>query len=209
MTLERGKDWGTPGPLPPDGVVARTDAEVRTVVETARRTGASPPPVGLLGGDLARTLGGRGDEARLRSPEAVHLPVDVGSVLLDGRQFWFVAHLVARSPGPLGWWRGRVVALMNAQYRGDWDVAPRAHPGDGRFDVGDVDPAFSLADRVKARRRLGHGLHVPHPRIAQHRVATWQERFTPAQHVWLDGQSLGPVGQVVARVEPGALTVVV
>ena len=46
------------------------------------------------------------------------------------------------------WWRGRVVAAMNAEFLGPWDVAPRAHPGDGLLDVLDVSPAMSLADRL-------------------------------------------------------------
>ena len=205
MTIRRGQDWGSAGALPADGVVVRTDGEARAVVEGARRSGASLPMLGLLGGDLARTLGGRGDEDRLRSDDARQLPVDVGSVLLDGRQFWFVAHLVARR----SWWRGRIVAAMNAQYLGEWDVAPRTHPNDGRLELVDVDPSFRVGDRLKARRRLPSGTHVPHPGIGEQRVAAWQATFNPALRVWLDGQPLGPITNVSLRVEPDALTVVV
>ena len=49
------------------------------MVEQARRPRAEPvPTLGLLGGDLCKTLGGPGDEARLRSPEAMTFPVDLG-----------------------------------------------------------------------------------------------------------------------------------
>ncbi len=205
MTIRRGQEWGSAGALPADGVVVRSDAEARAAVEGARRSGAPVPVLGLLGGDLARTLGGRGDEARLRSDDARQLPVDVGSVLLDGRQFWFVAHLVARR----SWWRGRVVAAMNAQYLGDWDVAPRTHPNDGRLELLDVDPSFRIGDRLKARRRLLRGAHVPHPGIGEQRVASWQSTFEPALRVWLDGVAMGAVTNVSLRVEPDALTVVV
>lgn len=206
MTIRRGEEWGTVGPLPPDGLVVNTDAAARAAVERARRAGQPPPALGLLGGDLARTVGARGDEARLRSDDARLLPVDVGSVLLDGRQFWFVAHLVARR----SWWRGRLVAAMNAQYVGAWDVAPRAHPGDGRLELLDVDPsAFGLADRVKARRRLPTGAHVPHPGIREQRVGAWQATFAPPLRVWLDGVAMGEATNVSVRVEPDALTVVV
>ena len=93
------------------------------------------PPIGLLGGDLCRTLGGRGDEARLRGEEVTLAPVDVGEVLLDGRVRFFVAHVVVRKGGG----GGPVVAAMNAQYLGRWDVAPRGHPGDGILEVVEVD----------------------------------------------------------------------
>src|SRR5689334_25425957 len=114
MTIEKGRTWGRPGPLPPDGEIVRSDGEARAIVERARRAGDPIPPLGLLGGDLCRTLGGAGDEERLRSPEATTVPVDLGAVLIDGRLHWFVAHLVARKR----WWRGHVFIAMNAEFIG-------------------------------------------------------------------------------------------
>ncbi len=203
MTIEKGRSWGEPGPLAADGVVVRTDAEARAAVEAARRAGGPIPELGLLGGDLCRTVGGRGDEARLRSVDAVRLPVDVGSVLVDGRLHRFVAHLVARR----SWWRGRVVAVMNAQWIGAWDVAPKSHPNDGLLDVFDGD--LSLDDRWKARRRLLTGTHVPHPGIAQRRVAALQVDFDRPTPVWLDGERVGEARSLAIRIEPDAVTCVV
>jgi hypothetical protein len=204
MVVERGAAWGTPGPLPDDGVVVRSDAEARAIAERCRRAGEPVPPLGLLGGDLCRTLGGRGDEARLRSPEANRLPVDLGAVLIDGRLHWFVAHLIARR----GWWRGRIVAAMNAEYVGPWDVAPRSHPNDGRLDTLDADLPFG--DRLKARRRLATGSHVPHPGIRERRVDAAQFEFGEPMTVWLDGVRLeGSARRLSVRVERDALTCVV
>jgi hypothetical protein len=203
MTIRKGEAWGVPGPLPPEGVVVRSDAEARAAVTEARRGDRPVPPLGLLGGDLCRALGGTGDEARLRGPEAMVLPVDLGAVLVDGRLHWFVAHLVARK----GWWRGRVVAVMNAQHLGPWDVAPRGHPNDGRLDVLDGD--LSLGDRWKARRRLRTGTHVPHPAITERHVAALQLELAPGTHVWLDGEDVGPARSLSMRVEPDALRCVV
>lgn len=203
MTIRKGEPWGEPGPLPPDGVVVRSDAEARAVVTEARRAGEPIPPLGLLGGDLCRTLGGTGDEGRLRSDRAVRLPVDLGAVLLDGRLHWFVAHLVARS----SWWRGRIVAAMNAQYLGDWDVAPRGHPNDGRLDLLDVDMPFG--QRLLARQRLPAGTHVPHPGIQQRRVDAIQVELDRPTPVHLDGERIGSARTLSIRVEPDALVCVV
>jgi hypothetical protein len=203
VPIRKGETWGAPGPLPADGIVVRSDAEARAAVTAAHRSGAPLPTLGLLGGDLCRALGGTGDEARLRSPEAMTLPVDLGAVLVDGRLHWFVAHLVARR----GWWRGRVVAVMNAQHLGPWDVAPRGHPGDGRLDVLDGD--LPLGDRWRARRRLRTGTHVPHPAIAERHVAALQLELAAGSHVWLDGEDLGPARTLSIRVEPDALRCVV
>lgn len=203
MTIVKGEPWGGPGPLPSGGVAVRSDRQARAVLEAARRANEALPPLGLLGGDLCRTVGGRGDADRLRSPEAMSLPADLGSVLIDGRLHWFVAHLVVRR----SWWRGRVVAVMNAQWIGPWDVAPRSHPNDGLLDVFDGD--LSLDDRWKARRRLRTGTHVPHPGIAQRRVAALQLELDRPTPVWLDGERVAEARTLSIRTEPDAYTCIV
>ena len=203
MTIEKGTAWGDPGPLPDDGVVVRSDADARRVVEAARRAGERPPPLGLLGGDLCRTLGGRGDEGRLRSDDAMRFPVDLGAVLLDGRLHWFVAHLVAMR----SWWRGRVVMAMNAQWRGDDNIAPRGHPNDGLIEV--LDLSLPLRQRWQARRRMPSGTHVPHPGITVERTRAIQVTLERPLPVVLDGDPVGTARNLALRVEPDALTVVV
>lgn len=203
MTIRRGEAWGTAGALPPDGVLVHSDVEARRIVEQHRRSGDPIPALGLLGGDLCRTLGGRGDEPRLRSPDARQVPVDLGAVLVDGTLHWFVAHVVARR----SWWRGRVVAVMNAEFRGDWDVAPRSHPNDGRLDVLDAD--LPLGDRLKARARLRTGAHLPHPGIEVRQVDAVQFDFDAPVPIWLDGERFGPARRLSIRVEPDAMTCVV
>jgi len=202
MTIEKGKPWGAPGALPADGVVVRSDAEARAVVEEARRSGRPFPPLGLLGGDLCRTLGGTGDESRLRSPEAVTFPVDLGEALVDGRLFLFVAHLVARDR----LWRHSFVA-MNAQWLGAWNLGPRAHPGDAKLDT--YESALGLSDLPKVRARLHHGAHLPHPRIKERRGPAVQVELPRSLSVSVDGVVVGRGRSLSVRVEPDALSVVI
>jgi len=196
VTVEKGQDWGSTGPLPADGVEVRSDAEARAVVTEARRTNQPVPPLGLLGGDLCRTLGGRG-------ALTTRATVDLGEALVDGRVQLFVAHLVIRR----GWWRGPLFGAFNAEWLGDWDVAPRAHPGDGLLEV--VDATLSTGDRLKARRRLPSGTHLPHAGIRMTRVAAVQRDVPKGHSVWLDGERLGSARTVSIRVEPDALRIVV
>jgi diacylglycerol kinase family enzyme len=205
VTIRRGEAWGEIGGLPPGGAIVHRDADARQVVEAARRAGEPVPALGLVGGDLCRTLGGRGDLARLDRGESARLPVDLGSVLVDGRQHWFVAHLVARR----SWWWGRIVAAMNAEFLGDWDVAPRGHPNDGMLDLFDVAASMSLTDRWKARRRLPTAGHLPHPAIAASRRSAVQVEFAVPTPVWLDGERVGEARRLSVRVEPDALVCVV
>jgi hypothetical protein len=203
MTIRKGQDWGAPGALPHDGVVVRSDAEARAVVTDARRAGRPVPTLGLLGGDLCRTLGGQGDAGRLHSADAMTFPIDLGSVLVDGRLHWFVAHLIARR----SWWRGRAVAVMNAQWLGDWDLGPRSHPNDGLLDA--TDGSLPLGDRLAARKRVRTGTHLPHPALRTTRAAAMSFDLDPALDVWLDGEPLGRARHLAVRAEPDAITVVV
>ncbi|MGQ0520283.1 MAG: hypothetical protein ACT4PX_03910 [Actinomycetota bacterium] len=202
MTIRKGEPWGEPGSLPDDGVVVRSDAEARAVLEEARREGRPFPALGLLAGDLCRTLGGPGDEGRLRSPDAVTFPVDLGEALVDGVLHLFVAHLVAHDR----LWRRSFVA-MNAQWLGRWNLGPRAHPGDALLDT--YSATLALADLPKVRARLHHGAHLPHPGIKERRARAVQVDLDRALPVAVDGVAVGRGRRLSLRVEPDALRVVV
>ena len=126
MPISKGTPYGEPGDLPAGAIVVRSDAEAAAALREARRDRRPVPALGLLGGDLARTLGGgRGSDL-----QGVRFTVDLGEALLDGRLHLFVAHLVASTR----LWTRAFVA-MNAQWLGDWNLGPRAHPNDGLLDT--------------------------------------------------------------------------
>ena len=186
MSIRRNEDWGELGKMPDDAVVAAGDREVSRLVERAWSDHAALPGVGLAGGDLRRALGGRRDSRHLRDDEDVlGAMIDIGSVIVDGRRFAFVAHVVARSR----LWSGPVFAVMNSEWLGDWIVAPRAHPGDGYFDL--VEARLSLGDRIKARRRLPTGTHVPHPSIHVRKVTDTEIVFGTTRAIYVDGEHVG------------------
>ncbi|MEA2686885.1 MAG: hypothetical protein QOE93_2080 [Actinomycetota bacterium] len=198
MPIAKGSPYGEPGALPEGLVVVRSDAEARAVVEDARRERRAYPPLGLLGGDLCRTLGGG------TGPElaGVRFPVDLGVVLADGRLHLFVAHLVARTRT----WTRAFVA-MNAQYLGPWNLGPRAHPGDGLLDTYDV--RLKPGQLLPVRSRLAHGSHLPHPGIKERRVGALQVELDRSLRLRLDGETVGDARVLSMRVEPDALVVVV
>ena len=201
MNVERGRDWGRPGPVPNDAVVVESDAEASDLVTAARRGGRDLPVIVLAGGDLCRTLGGRG--LALPGGSGTRLTVDLGAALLDGKIHWFCAHLVARPEfRPGRWW-----VAANAAHRGRWNLAPRAHPGDGLLDVLDVN--LSGLSWASAWRRLPSGDHVPHPGIRYNRTSSIQRSFDRLTPVRLDGQSIGRFRDISVRVEAEALQVVV
>lgn len=192
------------GPAPADLRHVRSDAEIRALVVAARTTGAVIPPLGLLGGDLMRAVGGVGDPARFDG-EVPTLPVDVVRVEAEPGTSWFVAHAIARR----SWWRGELVAAMNVQHLGRWDVAPRAHPNDGRVDVVRVAATMPVRDRVHARGRLPLGTHLPHPDIEVRPSRSAEVRLARPARLWLDGERWGTARELRLTVEPDSLLVCV
>jgi hypothetical protein len=211
MTIRRGQEWGTPGPLAHDGVIVGTDAEASTVVARARRERTDPPELGLLGGDLCRTVGGRGESGRLSTEHAQRLPVDLGVALLDGRVEVFVAHLIV--PG-LPWavrsgldWVRPWIVVMNAAWIGPWQFAPASHPNDGRLEI--LEGAVPPSDLLAFRRRARSGTHVPHPAIRTRHTDAAQFEFDRPRRVIIDGRPCGRVRNISVRVEPDRLLCVV
>lgn len=195
MPVSPGQDWGRSAPLPPGAPVAENDAEL---------AGCGAPVVGLLGGDMARTLGASGNRSRLGEASAVTLPVDMGEATLDGVVHRFAAHLVLRGR----YWRsGPAIAVMNAEWHGKWDMAPRGHPNDGFLDV--VDMSLTVGERLRMGSRLRTGTHMPHPRITCRRVREESWRFVRPRFAWVDGKPVGRVRDVAVRCIPDAVDVVI
>jgi len=177
------------------------DESARSLVATARRAGKPLPKLCLTGGDLARGLGGGRGPDRLRHQGAARFRIDIGAALIDGRIDWFISHLVVRR----SWLRGRIIVISNTDFLGRWNIAPRAHPGDGLLDLLDAD--LSIGDRLKARRRLPSGTHLPHPGIRVRRAAAFQVELDRATPVRLDGTRIGVATRLSVRTEPESLDV--
>ena len=101
------------------------------------------------------------------------------------------------------------MAVMNAQFLGRWDVAPRSHPNDGLLDVVRVAPEMAIGDRWKARRRLPTGTYLPHPHIDQHRLAEVHFELERPLDVTIDGVSVGRQRRLSVGVVPDGLIVVI
>lgn len=203
MTIRRGEAWGSPGRLREGAPVVHDDAELHGIVCRARAEGRTLGEVGLLGGDLCRALGGPGDADRLRSEDAVRLPVDVVRVDLDEGTTWFVAHLLA------GWGRafGSGAVAMNGDWLGNAKLGPRAHPNDGVVDV--TVGRLPLRQRGAARRRARSGTHLPHPALEVRRAAVVEVDLGRSARVVADGVRVGRSRRLRLAVEPDAIVVVV
>lgn len=199
MTIEKGEDWGGRGRLPENAPIVASDHDLATLW----RPDGPTPIVGLVGGDLHRTVGGRATEADLRSGERTVLPIDVGLVHLGEKNVPFVAHLVRRKR----FWAGTTIAVMNSGFLGHWNVAPRGHPNDGRLDL--IESNLSFGDRIKARPRLPAGGHVPHPDISIRRLRSGTIDVGHGAWVEVDGQRMPVPERFEWSVVPDAMSIVI
>lgn len=201
MTIRPGAEWGRLVPRPPSLRVAADDAELAALL-TAPGGGA----VAVGGGDLARTLG----NPPLGDRELVNeLPIDLVTVTLDDTATHTAsAHVTARSPWRRGgWWRGPVLVVMNAEFLGPYDVAPRGHPNDGRVEVCEVAPEMPIRARAAARRRARHAGHVPHPAITTRSVRRHEWAFPRPMTVHVDGRPVGTARRLTVAVVADAALV--
>lgn len=200
MTIEKGMPWGVAVPSPGDLRVVPTDRDVRDFVVRQRERGTALRPVGLGGGDMARTMGGGNG----RFPGTVtQATIDLLRVQCGERVTWAVAHVVARR----GWQRGEVLFAMNAQFFGQYDVAPRSHPNDGKVDILHVAPDMTWRARRAAARRARTGTHLPHPQLTARQLADYSLTFEKPLVIWVDGERWGTAAELQIAVEPDALTV--
>lgn len=207
MTIKPGQAWGRSVPRPPGLVVVHSDVELARAISQERGS-----PIGVGGGDLARTLGVTPSSASTLTtrPTVNEYLIDLLEVRLDGAEEPIVAcaHVVARSPWGSGHWlRGRILVVMNAEFIGEWDIAPRGHPNDGRAEVVEVEASMSLRERFAARRRLATGAHVPHPRIATRSIRAGSWTFERPLEIVADGRRIGRASALSVRVVPDAAVV--
>lgn len=206
MTIRPGEAWERPI----DGVrelpVVRSDRELAAVAVAGLSDGRPAGPVLLRGGDLHRTLGSPAPRADPVAADVDVLEVidaDRGAVLGHA-----VAHVVITAGRGPSYLVGEVIVAGNSGHLGSFEVAPRAHPGDGLVDVVAISARMSIRQRMTAMARARSGGHLPHPDITVSRVPACEIDFDRPARVRLDGERVGRVRAVTIRVLPDAVTIV-
>ena len=199
MTIRKGEAWGEPAVCPHDLRIVSTDRELREWVIWHRRRQQPIRDLGVAGGDMARTCGG----ATGTQPSSAKVTIDAMRVTLDdGEPTWGVAHVVARRH----WLIDDLVMVMNAEFYGPYDVAPRSHPNDGKLDVLSVDASMGWRERLQARQRARTGTHLPHRHLSLRSVSDIDLQFARPMVVWIDGVRCGTSSRLMVDAEPDAFT---
>ncbi|MEI7623174.1 MAG: hypothetical protein WCJ88_06435 [Actinomycetes bacterium] len=202
MTIRKGSDYGDRRSLAQGSPIATSDAELHDLIADARNSGCLPITIGLVGGDLCRTLGGPGDRARLFGDEARQFPIDLILATVDGSEYPVVSHLIAGTP-----FGRNFASAMNAQWWGALDLGPRSHPGDGLIDL--TTGSLRFRQRHAAIRRARTGTHLPHPMLSYRRASTASFDFDRPTRIVIDSTVKMVAKSVSLAVEPDAFSVVV
>jgi hypothetical protein len=198
VALTPGQNWGEPVEAPEAVWMAQGDRELSHALETG-----IAGPYRVTGGDLARTIGAH--RQRIADSPWLSLPVDRIQISTEHGQARAVAHVLIRR----SWWRGAVTVIANAEFLGNWDIAPRAHPGDGLLDVIEVAAAMPPRARFQAWRRVKSGTHLPHPDLRSRQVTDLRLSFARPQRIWLDGRPWQKATEVQVTVLPSAFRLLV
>ena len=193
--IKRGQEWARTADGP-HGQIVTSDAELASAIGRE---------VVLRGGDVHRSLGAPSGEASDRVVE-----VDLLEIRADGHVVCRAAShvVIGRPPQRLGRLIGGWVIVCNAGFVGPYDVAPGAHPGDGRADLVRVSASMSRRQRLGALRRSRLGAHLPHPDIDIARVTAYEVSLTGRVAVWADGRRVQIDAEAASiAVVPGAVTV--
>lgn len=207
MTIRKFQNWGSEITRPENVEFCGSDAEVAKIATHYQSNHLAMPYVHLTGGSMALSLG---YPRTLSDTEVRELPIDLLRVrytTTDKTQHTTMAtnSVVMRHR----WWLGKIVAITNGGYFGNWEIAPRAHPNDGVFDIVEVADSMSYRQRLIARRRLFLGMHLPHPSIGLRKSASDTWFFTEPIHLYLDEEFVGLITQVQVTIEPDAIKLVV
>lgn len=183
MTISKGAEWGRVVARPADLTLVPDDAALCAALIDAGG------PVAPTSGDLHRTVGGRNIDGL---DEVLELPIDLLDVAIDSGTHRACAHVQLRRPRWRGgWWAGPVLMVMNAEFIGNWQIAARGHPNDGRAESCGWGADFGIRQRFEARRRLPTAAHVPHPAIT---TGSFRERswtFDEPLDVLIDSTRVG------------------
>lgn len=207
MTIRRSAQWGRLIDRPQIIQQCDSDAQAAKIAADCQSRGERIPYVHITNGSLATSLGASGT---LSSTEVRELPIDLLQVsYCTANEIEHTATAANSVVMRRRLWVGEIVAITNSGFWRSWDIAPRAHPNDGVFDVVEVSPNMSWRQRLIARRRLPLGTHIPHPSVAVRRCSSESWMFIKPIGLFIDDRFVDRATRVEVTIEADALNLVI
>lgn len=194
MTIRKGEPWGVESTVPADVIDVGSDALLASVGDGTAM---------LTGGDLHVALGRPPRKAAGESCTIVPIDALVCSI---GRSDGSLEERLVASRVEIGSWLrpgARFLCITNTGIVDGLNLAPRAHPNDGHFDVLEIAGTMTLRQRFLARRRARTGTHVPHPLVHLSRsTSTSIDSSSRGERLMLDGTPVADWKTIDVRIVP-------
>ncbi|MEO8364080.1 MAG: hypothetical protein ABI570_06845 [Ilumatobacteraceae bacterium] len=206
MTIRKFAEWGQIISRPQAIETCDSDEQIGQTVARHMLEQTEIPHIHATGGSLARSLG---DAHELSDTEVRELNVDL--IHIDYRTSNGQGQSIAANSVLLRHrlWNGQIVAATNSGFLGTWEIATRAHPNDGRFDVVEIDESMTIRDRLITRRRLDHAKPLSHPSITGYQSDSKEWTFHHPIRLYVDQNFVAKVTFVRAKTFPDAIRMVI
>ena len=158
--------------------------------------------IGLQGGDLHESLGGRGVGEREGDEGTVGLKVDLGQLVIGKSNYLFASY--CKISKPLKPWY--TIWVVNSPIIDHRRISPKSHPADGLLDI--VEFSLSFRQSLKAYKRAKSGDHLPHPQIKTSKKRTYMIKASGKREVVIDGKKIAYCKEVSISIIPHAIAVV-
>ena len=218
MTIRRFAEWGRMIARPQVIESCDSDAEIGESMARHMLEQTEIPHIHATGGSIARALGdphALSDAAALSDAKALsdaavrELSIDV--LHIDYRNADGMSHSIAANSVVLRHrlWVGQIIAMTNSGFVGTWEIATRAHPNDGRFDVVEIDAGMSIRDRLTTRRRLNGAKPLSHPSVTSYQSESKEWTFDRPVRLYVDQNFVARVTYVRVKILPDAIRMVI
>ena len=158
--------------------------------------------IGLQGGDLYESLGGRGVGQQDREKRTVGLKLDLGQLVVGQERHLFASY--CKVSNPLRPWY--TIWVINSPIIGHRRISPKSHPADGLLDI--IEFSLTFRESLKAYKRSMSGDHLPHPHIKTSKKRTHTINPRGKRKVVIDGRKVAYSKELSISVIPHAIAVV-
>ena len=190
--IRRGQPWGIPTVMSDDVLIVENDQVLSNTDRTCR--------VVLTGGDISHSLGN--PVVPVAGSACTEVAIDAMLCDITSTTSRLIQAVAASSIVVGSYWKGRHLIVSNAGWIGDSNIAPRAHPNDGKVEMLTITSHMSLRQRILARRKMQTGTHLPHPDLSSIQIATQLIVRQNREKLMIDGKRIDDWASISIRVEP-------
>ncbi|MEI7971059.1 MAG: hypothetical protein WCI10_00795 [Actinomycetota bacterium] len=204
MPITPGSPWGITSTVPDHAMQIDSDRQLGTFLRDNAAQQIHNQTFFVQSGDILKVLGVSKRTGKTNRLRVVIDAISVSYTDADGHEHTDVcigSLSIARR-----FFRGAISVITNSGFWKQREVAPRAHPNDGKLDIFEVSGAMRRSQRRLMWQKTALGTHLPHPLLAYSQGEFFNWSGSP-QRLTIDGQFVAWVTQVSCRIQSDCVQV--